>query len=275
MPKYMTYESWLLAKKEIMKEITENAFNVDMVFPVGSVITNSSPTFDPNVLYEGTTWERIKGKVIVGIDEDDNDFNTVNKTGGEKTHTLTVNEMPSHNHTQNAHNHTIGSHTHSVPAHSHGLNNHTHSFSATSSNAGSHTHSVSGTANSAGSHVHNLSLYRCNREASGHGSYTGNGRGFDGRLMVSAPSNTYDIASAGAHTHSVSGTAASSGSHTHSVSGTTGAASGSTANSSALTSGSTSPSCSSVTPTINSTGGGASHNNLQPYITKYVWERTA
>lgn len=268
MPKYMTYESWLLAKKEIMKEITENAFNVDMVFPVGSVITNSSPTFDPNVLYEGTTWERIKGKVIVGIDEDDNDFNTVNKTGGEKTHTLTVNEMPSHNHTQNAHNHTIGSHTHSVPAHSHGLNAHTHSFSATSSNTGSHTHSVSGRAASAGQHKH--SLFFSAPSTPGNGNYIPFNAGTQ---YVGADADA--VENAGAHTHSVSGTAASKGAHTHTVSGTTGKSSGSTANSSALTSGSTSPSCSSVTPTINSTGGGESHNNLQPYITKYVWERTA
>ena len=264
MPKYMTYDSWLLAKKEIL----EKAFNIDMVYPVGSVITNSSPTFNPNTLYEGTTWERIKGKVIVGIDEDDNDFNTVNKTGGEKTHTLTVNEMPSHNHTQNAHNHTIGSHTHSVPAHSHGLNSHTHSFSDTSSSAGSHTHSVSGTAASAGNHIHAYAQEWVARSSTNTAVYGLNGTGTN-------PTYTGGMGRAGTHTHSVSGTAASAGGHTHTVSGTTGAASGSTANSSALTSGSTSPSCSSVTPTINSTGGGASHNNLQPYITKYVWERTA
>ena len=35
---------------------------------------------------------------MVGFDENDADFNEVLKTGGEKTHTLKVNEMPSHNH---------------------------------------------------------------------------------------------------------------------------------------------------------------------------------
>lgn len=40
----------------------------------------------------------LKGKVIIGLDSSDNDFNEIGKTGGEKTHTLTVDEMPSHTH---------------------------------------------------------------------------------------------------------------------------------------------------------------------------------
>lgn len=36
----------------------------------------------------------IKGKTTVGLDIDDIDFNTLGKTGGEKTHTLTENEIP-------------------------------------------------------------------------------------------------------------------------------------------------------------------------------------
>lgn len=40
----------------------------------------------------------LQGKVTVGKDEDDTDFDEVGKTGGEKEHTLTVNEMPTHNH---------------------------------------------------------------------------------------------------------------------------------------------------------------------------------
>ena len=39
-----------------------------------------------------------KGKVSVGLDSNDTDFNSIGKTGGEKTHTLTIDEMPSHNH---------------------------------------------------------------------------------------------------------------------------------------------------------------------------------
>ena len=41
----------------------------------------------------------LKGRTLVGKDSTDTDFNTLGKTGGEKTHTLTVDEMPKHNHT--------------------------------------------------------------------------------------------------------------------------------------------------------------------------------
>lgn len=39
-----------------------------------------------------------KGKISVGLDTSDTDFNTIGKTGGEKTHTLTIEEMPKHRH---------------------------------------------------------------------------------------------------------------------------------------------------------------------------------
>lgn len=39
-----------------------------------------------------------KGRTIVGLDAEDTDFNTIGKTIGEKTHTLTVEEMPKHTH---------------------------------------------------------------------------------------------------------------------------------------------------------------------------------
>mgnify|MGYP002762844564 CR=1 FL=1 len=42
----------------------------------------------------------LKGRTIVGLDTNDTDFNTIGKKIGEKTHTLTIAEMPEHNHKQ-------------------------------------------------------------------------------------------------------------------------------------------------------------------------------
>ena len=43
----------------------------------------------------------LKGRVAVGQDTSDTSFDTMGETGGEKTHTLTIDEMPSHKHTVN------------------------------------------------------------------------------------------------------------------------------------------------------------------------------
>lgn len=71
---------------------------LDWVYPVGSLYISVDPT-SPASLYGGE-WERYgNGRTIVAVDETDDDFKTAGQTGGEKTHTLTVAEMPAHNHT--------------------------------------------------------------------------------------------------------------------------------------------------------------------------------
>lgn len=66
---------------------------------VGDIIFSTSDE-NPSTIYGGTWVAWGKGQVPVGVDTSDSDFNTVEKTGGEKEHTLTVVEMPSHTHAQ-------------------------------------------------------------------------------------------------------------------------------------------------------------------------------
>ena len=68
----------------------------DQIYPVGSIYITANAT-NPSVLFGGT-WEQLKGKFLVGVDSSDTDFETSGKTGGEKTHILKIDEMPSHNH---------------------------------------------------------------------------------------------------------------------------------------------------------------------------------
>lgn len=60
----------------------------------------------------------LKGRVIVGRDSSDADFDLLGEARGSKTHTLAEAEIPSHTHTQNAHSHTTTvsseSHSHSI-----------------------------------------------------------------------------------------------------------------------------------------------------------------
>lgn len=66
-------------------------------YRVGDLFLTTIATNPSNFL--GGKWELFgPGRCLVCVDTSDSDFNTVKKTGGEKTHKLTVNEMPSHNH---------------------------------------------------------------------------------------------------------------------------------------------------------------------------------
>lgn len=71
---------------------------LDIFYPIGSYYETSDTSFDPNVTWGGTWVKDSKGRVTVALDDSDTDFNTISKTGGEKTHKLTIDEMPSHNH---------------------------------------------------------------------------------------------------------------------------------------------------------------------------------
>lgn len=69
---------------------------LDWIYPVGSIYISTVST-NPGTLFGGT-WKRFaKGKTLIGVDEQDEDFSTIEKTGGEKTHLLTENELPNMN----------------------------------------------------------------------------------------------------------------------------------------------------------------------------------
>jgi microcystin-dependent protein len=61
----------------------------------------------------------LSGRVPAGWDPSQSEFDSVGKLGGEKDHQLTINEMPSHTHIQDAHSHTQASHSHTVNSHTH------------------------------------------------------------------------------------------------------------------------------------------------------------
>jgi len=72
---------------------------VDKIYPVGHILITTNPANPATYLGVGTWVSYGVGRTIVGIDPSQTEFNTVGKTGGAKTHTLTDAEMPSHSHT--------------------------------------------------------------------------------------------------------------------------------------------------------------------------------
>lgn len=88
-------------------------------FPVGSIFIAVVST-DPSTLLGYGTWSAFgAGKMLVGRDSGDTDFDTAEETGGAKTVTLTEAQIPSHTHVQNSHNHTQDAHNHTQNAHVH------------------------------------------------------------------------------------------------------------------------------------------------------------
>jgi len=80
-------------------------------YPVGCVYTSVVST-NPSSLFGGTWVAFGAGRVLVGRDSSDSDFNTSQETGGSKTdsHALTTAEMPSHQHGTNIRNEYQGVH---------------------------------------------------------------------------------------------------------------------------------------------------------------------
>jgi len=147
------------------------------VYPVGSIYLSVNNA-NPSSLFGGI-WEAWgSGRCPIGMDTTQTEFDTVEKTGGEKEHILITEEMP-------AHTHTIGS-------------------------SGAHKHTYTG-------------FIQCS--ASSSTSYTAIAHK---RYTADGTATPASMNSSGGHTH---------------------------------------------TPT--NTGGGQSHNNLQPYITCYMWKRVA
>lgn len=108
----------LRAEVEALSAEVRNAL---MQYSVGDILCSTdsqNPQNRPG--WGGTIWELYaQGRVLVGINTADGDFNSPGKMGGAKTHQLSQSEMPSHGHTgvtgsggggntsSNSHTHTM------------------------------------------------------------------------------------------------------------------------------------------------------------------------
>jgi len=76
-----------------------NVGTLRAIYPVNSIYISCADT-NPADLFGFGTWVRFgNGRALVGVDEGNDNFNTVQRTGGEETHTLSIAQIPSHSHT--------------------------------------------------------------------------------------------------------------------------------------------------------------------------------
>ena len=246
---------------------------LNRVYPVGSIYMSAVNVSPASFL--GGTWQAIEqGRMLMAAGSSWQ----AGTTGGAVYHTLTVAEMPAHDHS--ATETAAGAHAHGASTGTAGA----HAHSGSTNNAGNHYHT--GTTSGAGDHAHTRGSMNITGSFSGVGdvgaepSYSGafykTGErsvpisdrgdpdyvtGFDASRSWTGSTSTngshshgfstswagehshwLSIASAGAHTHSVA--IAAAGAHTHAI-------------------------------TIGKTGSGAAFSILPPYIAVYMWRRTA
>lgn len=188
-------------KAELKSYIDQNSaggVSINAIYPVGSVYLTMDINFNPNESFGGT-WEiTSEGKALFGADitGQDPDFETPGLTGGEKTHTLTTDELPPHDH------------------------------SATTT-------------------VDSKSLTGKVWNFAGQGASNGPGNSTSGVFSKGGDTNCF-YPSATKTATGISDGFTLNATHNH-----------------------------AATTTVNSTGSGKAHNNLPPYQTIVVWQRTA
>lgn len=178
----------------------------------------------------------LKGRSIVGLDTQQTEFDTIGKSQGAKTVTLTTSNMPSHNHSaanlslsglvaQNGGTATTGG-------------DHQHTYSGTTTGTGEHAH-LGTTDNSVVTNVTSDNSPPFERGTGTNLSRVNSISVTKNAVLTSSPASGLG---AGAHNHTFSGTTVGAGGHTHTISGT-------------------------VSGTVSNSGDGTAFSVLNPYIT--------
>ena len=208
---------------EVYSDAVDYSTIEELIYPIGSIyFTVEDDTVAKVQERLGGSWEVFgAGKTLVGVNASDNDFNTVGKTGGSKSHSytpagtnsgtaITVAQLPSHNHSYNKPNGTTGSTT--LTAAQTGLRQHTHgiskNFNFTIGNAGGsgtsgiHNGSSNWSFNSTNTYgnAHWFTISVDNKSANASQGHT--------HSMGSTSTNTGNQGSGNTHTHTFTGTAA-------------------------------------------------------------------
>lgn len=194
-----------------IQALITKAVNAAKYVPDVGELFISAKNIDPNAKYPGTTWAYLgEGLTLRTGKADGSDVGTA---VGADSVTLSAANLPAHTHTigGSSGNSTAASATTASFDYGTKTSSAFDYGTKTAASNGAHTHTLSGTAASAGDHSHAQRAYRGGGGANGvyidRNVFNTNGN-------VDTSSSTVN---AGAHTHTLSGTAASGGAHTHNV----------------------------------------------------------
>lgn len=151
--------------KEYIQQFTKE------MYPVGSIYLSVKNT-NPSTYFGGTWVAWGSGRVLVGINTSDSNFNTVEKTGGASTVTLTTSQMPSHTHTftgSSATTNNPGGHTHNIGRDTDGGAG---SSRYTVHSAGTFGADATSPTSSAGGHTHTVTAKGTNAKTGGGGAHS-------------------------------------------------------------------------------------------------------
>lgn len=224
-----------------VKKVSDKLLTFNDIYPVGSIYLSLSETFDPNVAFnqsfvsQKSVWKRLENKFLLGASAQ----HPFNESKGSETASLTVENLPPHNHSGTAQ--SAGSHTHSGTARSSGGHSHNAGTLGTelvgeiksTGGAGSNFLTEAGVSASG---VYEL-IIAPNASSSDDGVY---GNGTRGWKFNGAGKMGGSTAQSGAHTHDLS--IDSAGTHSHNV-------------------------------TTENVGGNQSFSIMPPYLSVNMWQR--
>ena len=231
---------------------------LSFLYPIGTIYTSIISTNPATVFGFGTWVAFAAGKVLVGLNSSDTDFDTVEETGGEKTHQLTTSDLASHNHTQNSHNHTQDSHNHTQDSHNHTQDSHNHTQDSHNHTQNAHTHIQN-------AHAHPTQQAQGSTTASTSGTHIMTSTSTGGSLRNIATNELVPNATP----------TDQNATPTNNATTATNQATTATNQAATATNQATTATNQAATATNNVAGGDTAHNNLQPYIVVYMFKRTA
>ena len=215
----------------------------------------------------------LRDRVVAGVGNQE-PFIQLAKTSGSITHQLVSLEMPTHTHTQDSHNHTQAAHTHTQDSHNHTQVAHTHTQNAHTHTQDSHNHTQN-------SHNHTQNAHTHTQNAHSHTTNQTNGRyllvnvsGATGSVATGTGLGGYSMQESTQTATAVNQNAtptnvaftATNNAQTATNQNTTAVNQNATPtnNASVATNQNTTATNTAFTATNQNTGGGQSHNNIQP-----------